>query len=495
MLNTALKAVNMNTADLSIEQLEQMIKRPHDNEQTLRKFSMHLYNTATIYKRMAHMWADTLTFDFFPKPYKEDGSTITLQEMQSDEFKQDYQEMVKFFQMFNVKKEFSKVALQNVLFDAYFTSLREYNGRYYLQELPSEYCIIDAESVYGYLFSFDLSYFMSGGVSSSGYHPKLRSAYSNALKSKQSSNEYKIGLPNNRNGKWVQWTQMSPDDSWVFKFHNAFPASVPPLVGEFTDYAKIPHNKELQDKINELQAYKVIFGTVPMLKNNKSGNSADNFAISATELGKFASAIKQSLKNVDMKASPLEDVKSFGFEKSSNTKTVTEEEFKNLLLQSGASDAAFSPESMNMASSAIYKAVSSNFISSAIYPQCSEFCEYHINRKTNTYKFKIEFLGNIFDKEERKKLSNDDMEKGIITPRLFANRGIDITTVNNEINLMEALGFPYGGMMRPILTASTTSSSDKLNNLGGRQELDEDELSDSGEITRDYGSNIAKEVE
>jgi hypothetical protein len=317
MLNTALKAVNMNTADLSIEQLEQMIKRPHDNEQTLRKFSMHLYNTATIYKRMAHMWADTLTFDFYPKPYKEDGSPITLQEMQSDEFKKDYQEMVKFFHMFNVKKEFSKVALQNVLFDAYFTSLREYDGRYYLQELPSEHCIIDAESIYGYLFSFDLSYFMNGGVSSSGYHPKLRTAYSDALKSKQTSNEYKIGLPNNRNGKWVQWTQMHPDDAWVFKFHNAFPASVSPLVGEFTDYAKIPNNKEIQNVINELQAYKVIFGTVPMLKNNKSANAADNFAVSATELGKFATAIRDSLKNVDMKASPLEDVKSFGFEKVS----------------------------------------------------------------------------------------------------------------------------------------------------------------------------------
>ncbi|MBU5332092.1 hypothetical protein KQI61_07760 [Anaerocolumna aminovalerica] len=493
MLNLALKELNMNTAELSLEQLEKMIKRPHENEQTLRKFAMHLYDTTTLFKRMCHMWADILTFDFYPKPYKEDGSPITLKEMKSKEFEADYQEMIKFFHMFNVKKEFSKVGFQCVLFDTYFTSLREYQGKYYLQELPSDYCMIDAESIFGYLFSFDLSYFMSGGVSTSAYHPKLRSAYSEALKNKYSSNEYKVGLPNRRNGKWIQWNQMSPDDAWVFKFNRTFPGSVPPMIGEFSDYAKIPHYKDIQDIINELQSYKVIFGTVPLLKNNKGGNAADNFAISATELGKFSNSIKQSLKNIDFKAAPMDNFQSFGFDKSANTRTITEEEFKTLLLQSGVSDAALSPETMNMASSSIYKAVSSKFIENALYPQCSDFCEYHINKRTSKYKWKIEFLGNIFDKDERSKQADKSLEQGFFTGKVLADKGLDFTTINNEINLMEFLGFPYGNTLKPIKTASTMSSQEK-DNLGGRPKLDENEKSDSAEVTDTYGSNEEKKM-
>lgn len=47
------------------------------------------------------------------------------------------------------------------------------------------------------------------------------------------------------------------------------------------------------------------------------------------------------------------------------------------------------------------------------------------------------------------------MTNGLITPRIFTSRGIQITDAQNMTNMMYTMGFPDG--LRPIKTASTLS--------------------------------------
>lgn len=54
-----------------------------------------------------------------------------------------------------VKSSFNFSVYLTILYDTYYTSMRTYDGHMYLQELPSKYCMIDATSYLGYLFSFD----------------------------------------------------------------------------------------------------------------------------------------------------------------------------------------------------------------------------------------------------------------------------------------------------------------------------------------------------
>ena len=110
---------------------------------------------------------------------------------------------------------------------------------------------------------------------------------------------------------------------------------------------------------------------------------------------------------------------------------------------------------------------------------------------TRKYNFKINFVGTMFDKDERIKRANEDMERGIITPAIFSSRGIQVTDAVNSMNFMYSLGVPE--MFRPIKTASTMSSAEKE---GGRPTKDESELSDAGAATRTSGSNnTTKEIE
>lgn len=485
LLNSTLKSLNMDGYNFSTEQIRKMVMSPHNFEQELRKLSYFYYNAISIYRRTIEYRSILLDFDWEPTPYKLDGKPISQSDIKSYAFKKDFAEMSKFFNNFDVKQEFSKVLFNILLYDTYYTSTREYDGHIYLQELPSTHCMIDANSYLGYLFSFDLSYFMNSGVDINAYSPSLRKKYGEVLRLKQ--NTYNPNLPQ-RNGSWVYWYGMLPDDAWVFKFNNNFAGSVPPLLDMLIDYSKIDKFKELEDIKKQLEAYKVIFATVPRLTNNRSGNKTDDFAISSTELGKFVAAVKQTLGiGVDFKAAPLEDFKAFDFSPSSSEANLLETELNNMLKQSATSDAILTGGT-SVSSNNIYKLVSSEIVKS-VYPQFENYCEYQINKRTSRYKFKIKFVGTIFDREDRRKAANEDMERGIITPAIFSSRGIQMTDASNTLNMMYGLQFPE--MFKPIKTASTMSSDEK--NYSGREKLSDNELSDSGEQTRNIGANENRE--
>ena len=485
LLNATLKNVNMDGYNFSTDQIRKMVMSPHNFEQELRKLSYHYFNYISIYKRNIEYKSTILDFDWEPIPYTLDGKPITQSDITSNAFKRDYAEMTKFFNCFNVKQEFSKALFNMLLYDTYFVSTREFEGHKYLQELPSTHCMIDANSYLGYLFSFDLSYFTNSGVDINAYSPALRKKYSEVLKLKKST--YNPNLPQ-RNGSWVYWHPMIPDDAWVFKFNNNFAGSVPPLLDMLIDYSKIDKFKELEEAKKQLEAYKVIFATVPRLTNNKSANKVDDFAISSTELGKFVAAVKQTLgSGVDFKAAPLEDFKAFDFSPSASENDLLETEITNMLRESGTSDAIVTGGS-SVSSNNIYKLVTSEIVKS-VYPQFANYCEYQINKNTKKYKFKIKFVGTIFDREDRRKAANEDMERGIITPAIFSSRGIQMTDATNISNMMYGLGYP--DLFRPIKTASTMSSDEK--SVGGRPQSDDNNLTDSGEQTRNIGANDNRE--
>lgn len=494
LLNTALKDVNMGGESISIEHVRQMIAQPHLYEQSLRRLSFHLYNTVEMYKQIIRLWSNMLEFDSEPIPYLKDGKPISLSDMSSKEFKRDYAAMKKFFDGFKVKQEFLKVLFNMCLYDTYYTSFRTYvdenkETHYYLQELPSSHCMIDSESYLGYLFSLDLSYFTNNGVDINAYSPIIIEQYAAAIKSR-SINSYNPNLPN-RNGKWICWIPMHPDDAWVFKFNYQFAGSVPPLLAMLIDYCELDKFKDLGKQKDALEAYKVICATVPRLNGNRTGNKTDDFAISAKELGKFVATVKNTLiDGVDFKAAPLEDFKAFDFSSSASSKDIVDSALKNIMKQSGVTDALSLSGTVNVASANIYKQYHGKIMSN-LYQQFSRFCEYHISKMTKKYNFKINFVGTMFDKDERIKRANEDMERGIITPAIFSSRGIQVTDAVDSINFMYSLGVPE--MFRPIKTASTMSSAEKE---GGRPTKNESELSDAGAATRTSGSNnTTKEIE
>ncbi|MDE6149541.1 MAG: hypothetical protein K2F81_05535 [Ruminococcus sp.] len=481
LLNSGLKNLNMHSTIYDINKIRHMILQPHLCEQELRKLSYRFHNEIMSYKNVIDLWSSMLTFDSEPIPCNPDGSELTHQDFNSNAYKRDYKVISRFFQSFNVKDEFLKVLWNMCMYDTYYTSIRNDEDHIWLQELPSSHCIIDAESYLGYLFSFDLSYFTNVGVDISGYSPELIRRYKNAIQGKE--NNKPQNYPN-RNGSWVNWTPMYPDDAWVFKFNPQYAGSVPPLLGMLIDYAKLDKFKNLEELKKELEVYKVIVATVPRVNNNKGGSRVDNFAISAKELGEFVASVKNTLHDkVDFKAAPLENFKMFDFSPTATERDILETTLKNIQNQSMLTNAVSLTDNVNVASANIYKTFHGAKMSK-LYFQFENFCNYQINKRTKRYKFKVKFVGTIWDKEERIKRSNEDMRNGLILPEIFSSRGMNITEANNSINMMYSMGIP--DMFKPIQMSSTMSSSDIQ---AGRPNKSDDELTDSGANTKTNGSN------
>lgn len=486
MSNQYLKRLNMNPQFQDRDTVEKMVYNPKENELGLRRLSEHLYNTQLPYKRLIHYFADMLTFDWYPIPIN-----ATEEDMKSPAYKKDWERMWQWFDKFNVKKEFKKILLGMMLEDAKFTYIRQNETSVTLQEMPSDYCIVDAfdSTGLGYLYSFNLLYFQQIGVDIRGFAPEFRRYYKNAMD--MLSNNNKKYYPNiraeMRNGRWMYWQEISPDNGWVFKFHNQFAGLVPPMLGIFLDASDIDEFKALQKTKTSLDAYKIIFGTIPRHKDgsNKSGNAKDDMALSPDMAANYMKLIKNALpEGVDFKASPLEDLKSFEFNNSASKTNIVGDAMKNFYKGAGTDQALFNSERPNASTMKASTRIDASFVEE-VYNQFETFCTYQLSKATKKFKFKIKFEGTIFDEDERKEQALTDWQNGIITPQLPASRGMTIREFENSLNMMNALGI--ADKLKPIQTSSTLSNKD---NKGGRPK--QKEVDTQGEVTRDAGSNELK---
>lgn len=482
IMNEYMKNKNMMSAGYSLEQIRKMIAQPQYYELELRRLSFRMYNAVQMYKNIIEYWSTMLEFASEPIPYKKDGSQITVSDMHSKQYEKDWKAMSRFFNSFDVKKEFGKVLWNICMYDTYFTSIRETEGHIWLQELPADHSIIDAISYFGYMFSFDFSYFWNAGVDINGYSDAMKRLFREACRMRaDNSNYYNPNYPN-RNGKWCCWLPLMPDEAWVFKYHQEFAGAIPPLLGMLIDMGALDKSKDIEGIKEALEAYKVIVATVPRLTNNKGGNRVDNFSISASEVGKFVASIKKTFPDgVDFKAAPLEDFKMFDFAPDSKEANNVEEALNNIMVQSQLSPAISLTTHVNMASAGIFKqSQSAKF--KKLYEQFEDFINYQLDKRTKTYKFRIKLVGTIYDKEERIKQSNEDMQKGLITPQIFSARDIQLTDSMNVMNMMYSLGVPDN--FKPVQLSSTLS-----NGQAGRPQKDDSELSDSGANTRTADAN------
>jgi hypothetical protein len=375
-----------------------------------------------------------------------------------------------------------------MLEDAKFMSLRCDSDRIGLQEMPTDFCMIDAKFTEGWLYSFNLNYFAQQGVDIRTFPPEFLEYYNNYLNLVNKKVEYVPSIrPELRDGRWAYWQQINPKNSWVFKFHNTFAGLVPPLLGIFADASQIDNFKQLQSTKTSLDVFNLLIGLIPVNKN-KSGTKTDDLAIGAELAGQFNALINDQLPDgVKFGTVPFDDVKQFDFSKNSQTKDdIVGDALKSFYSTGGVDQAIFNADKPNATTMKASTSVDAAFVSS-IYKTFESFLDYHLNKKFDKFKFKAKFSGTIFDKEERYSNAIKNAEYGIITPDLPAALGLNEKELRNGLNLMRSLGYP--DMLKPLPSTHTMSSE---NETTGRKEMKVEDKTEKGEETADLKTNIDK---
>jgi len=481
LLNEVLKNVNMNPASQDRDDLVKLVQNPKQCEQALRRFAQYLYNVQMPFKRLVHYYADMLTFDLSVYP-----TNATEKNMKTTDFKKQYDKVWKYFDRFDHKKEFRKVALGMISEDAKFMYIRDEDPtKITFQEMPTDYCIIDSSFPYGWMYSFDLNYFCTQGVDINSFAPEFKEYYNNYVNLLNKKVKYIPNIrPELRDGRWAYYQQINPKNSWVFKFHDTFAGVVPPLLGLFVDANEIDTFKNLQSTKTALDVFNLLIGLIPVNKS-KNGSKVDDLAIGAEMAGQFNALINQQLPNgVKFGTVPFDDVKQFDFSKNSQTKDdVVGDALKNFYKTSGSDQALFNADKPNATTMEASTAVDSSFIEQ-IYATFESFLNYQLNKKYDKYNFKVKLSGTIFDKQQRIDKATKMAEYGIITPELPAALSLTEKEFRDGLSLMRSLGYPDS--FKPVPTSHTMPNEEEA----GRKELDNNKKTEKGEEASDTKTNV-----
>jgi hypothetical protein len=479
MLNQVLKNINMFPSSKTREELLKMVHNPKSNEQDLRRFCQYLYNVQMPFKRLVHYYSNMLTYDISVLPIN-----ASEKDMKTDKFKRDYENIWQWLGNFNLKKEFRQINTGMLLDDAKFMYLRTDGDRIAFQEMPVDYCLIDAKFEYGWLYSFDLHYFYQQGVDINAFAPEFMEYYNNYKLLVQDKKYIPNIRPEQRDGRWCYWQQINPQNSWVFKFHSIFAALIPPLLGLFVDANEIDNFKNLQASKTALDMFKLLIGTIPT-NNNKDAQLTDDLAISAEMAGQFNRLVNDMLpEGIKFGTVPFKDVKQFDFsENTQNKKDIVGEALKNFYKSAGSDQALFNAEKPNATTMKMSTANDVAF-ADVVYSEFESFLDYQFKFLTKKYKFKAKLEGTIYDQEERRTNALSLAQYGIITPQLPASMGLTEKELRDGMALMKAMGFDK--LLMPVQSANTMSA----NNNTGRPEKPAENLTESGTKTKDTESNV-----
>lgn len=506
--NINLIDLNNNPKVPTYENLRKTIANYKNSGELLQDYSEFMSVWDTLYSKIIEHKVNLLAFN----RYEYCTNMIDPEvEMNSPEYKADKMRVKKFFEKFNDKQEFLRVAKNVMKTDVYFSWLRDTSGSFDetpidinedsvynvkkaqgfgLQMMPQEYCRISgeftSERAKGYLWDFDLNYFNQAFVSIENFDPSLRESFSE----KKQSGELKSYINNSKdlnksNSSFDGYVRTKVNQgAWCWKYNTDNFNTIPPL----TSLLKSAYNDDIVENLQRdkdmLSAYAIIAGEMKTKKenNDKNGLLLDEKAVGS--LMKLARKVANNDK-IKMIPYPLEELEMFQFTDGNASMS------KNQLVSTakqGVSASSMIYASEKMGEMEFKSALVNDFnsIANTLYPQFENFLNFYVNKKTKKYKFKFKIVGSNIpflrkeDLDNHIKLSDKGMQVSLSRwGTLLGYSGDEFETLMAEAK--------YGNMknLSFLLLNANTTAQDGSGEVGNPT-MDDNEISDAGSMSRQY---------
>jgi hypothetical protein len=487
LVNAALRNLNINQITPDEDKINTALSDVKNHEQDLISYGQDFEQKDMLYKRQLLYLGNLLSWDidFICK-------NATEKDYISKAYQKDETILRDFLDKFDYKAEFTTVVRQLFRQESFFSIFRDEGEKYVLQEMPYKYCKTTGKFEYGLLYDLDMFYFTQAGVDIRCYPKTIAEKYKDIFGDGKQSNNYKPSAKlNHRDGTFSYWVQTSPEDNfWMFKLTPEIIAQVPFFAAQFPDLVLRPLMRTLQKNKYIQDASKILISLVALNKDNKTGNVRDMLSVSPETAGKFLSLMRQGISSsIGLAMGPWQDVKVVDFEQSGNKKNILDE-YTKVSVGSGGNNTRLLYNSSDRSN--ILETTNSIAIDEALvtflYPWFANFIEYQVNRRTKSFKFKIQFSGTNLPASMEKKLKDakDLSEIGIVDLNAFAAaKGMNPFDLERKLQMNKAK--KVNEMFQPLMNARQMSSKD-----GNRPQKSMNDLTDDGLETRNTGSNIAK---
>jgi hypothetical protein len=507
LTNARLMDINLNTSEATQSTLDAAMKNPKASEKQLQDFSEDFELRSMVYKRLISYLANMLSFD---ATYT---SSAEPQDYSTPKYKKSLKAVEAFLDKFNYKKEFRIVIKEMLRNDAYFGCFRDVGDSYILQELPPEYCKITGRWAGGFLFSFNMYWFLIPGVDLNMYPDFFKKKYKEIFGNSKMK-EYNPALSANdrgSNGNYVYWTDVPIDVGTCFKMNQELATRLPYFSPIFNDLVLQTLMRNLQKNISMAAASKMIIGQVPMLNKEAKATVKDSLAISPELLGKFMALVKSAIsESIKVASAPLENMKGISFE---GDNAMYDQYLRTALATSGVNTNLIF--SSNIKPNAVETQLSLNVdeqLMTVLYEPFNDFMNYFINKVSGAFTFKLQFEGTDFflDRQARFDKAMSLFDKGIMLPqKIAASIGMKPAQFRKHMEESSAMGFidmltpPMVGQQRQMIednpslaampsTKTTGSPSSSAKKTAGAPKKPTAKLGEEGANTRESGGNIGR---
>lgn len=437
------------------------LTEPASHEKELRNASIYMSMVQTRYSRLIQYYAGLPTYNYVIAPLN-----FNPLKYDADKFRKNFLKVAQKLELMNIKDEIRKQIVVT-LREGVFYGVRwgdSLSG--FVQQLNADYCKITAISDGVFQFDVDMSKIKENQLG--GYPEEFRDMY----------DAYK------RTG--VKWQHVDPDLSVCIKADPTTTAySIPPFAGVLPELYTINSVQAVQDVANEMDNYKLIAGKVDL---DDEGVPVMDYDLVMKYYDHIASNIGDK---VGLAIAPF-DLHAIDFSKSATADAVDKvaqavDNFwgtcgtSALLHGSGADTAGALKLAIKSDESFVF----------AILDQC----ERQLNRYLKTAmpgstRFKITFLReSIFNQDDVIAQYKGGLNYGIGKSHYMAALGILQSDIAGLIAVEDDV-IGVDNLLTVLKTSSTLSSEDVSGDKqNGRPLEDEDDLEESGEITRENDSN------
>ena len=451
------------------------LSSPQDYEKQLRELSRYLENTSFMYKRIVN-YLPSIGIDcpiIVP-------AQVDKFETKRENIAKNYHKAVAYLDMLSISHEFVKVKRTCFREDVFYgiEYEDEKNNSYYIKQLNPDYCRISSVEDSCYNFEFDFSFFDNDDDEET-----LLNTYETIVPSffRSGYTKYKS------DSSLYQWQEVPSDKSICIKLQEDLPYCYPYYVSAALDVVDIQDYKNLEKVSTEQNNYRLLAFEIPRMSGKSE--KPDNFEVKASTALQFYNMARQSIDDsIGTFVTPL-PVKDISFRDANNNKNKVKDAVQNFYDTIGVTDMLFNGGDNSTSTKYSIKT------DEAILFQLNRSLERWLNRKFKRRfngMFKIKLLDVTgYNKEEVISQLTNAATLGLPTKMQMAavvgqSSPLEIsglTFLENDILELHNNWIP--------LNSSYTQSGDGevTDDKGGRPEVADEDLSVTGESTRENDGN------
>lgn len=452
---------------INSENIGTWLNSPLENEAKLRELSNLLFNASGEYKSLVKYYADMARFypvvelNQIPEKY----SPLQLKEQMN--------EITETVRKLNLSHEKSKIWLDVLKEDVFYGYEIEDDDSFFFLKLNPNYCRLSGYSDGMWLFEFDFSYFDTVKNES-------------VLESYPSEFRVKYRRYQDRKSE-RRWQEIDPKKSIVYKFNETQQEIVPPLSSTFEGLMELKDYKKLKKVGTKIDNYLILHQKVPLFRDTDKNMKQNNFMISSDTMMLFHEMLSNSLpEEIGAVVSPM-DIEPVKLEKTHNPSDKVQEALRDIYSAAGVNQNLFNPEKNSTAglSRSIKK---DELLVINFYKQVERWLNRKIKLMYPEYRHwnvNLVKTSGLSESEYADFLIKIGSLGYPVVGTLGALLGHDMTKIdalthleNNVLNIKQQM-VPF---------ASTHTGG--LQSEGGRPQMDDVDLSDSGVTTRDANDTV-----